>query len=150
MSLSCWTVTAPILTSSTSTTGTSNAIPNTMNIVSTKLKYLSMSVAIVTPTGVKSAKNLNAIGNTMKYANDIPTKKSSVLLTSSGTTSLFSCWYRPGATNAHIWYSTYGSAIMNATSIATFTGTKNVVVTSVAIIVAPAGSTASSGCARKL
>src|SRR3954468_2034130 len=102
MSRNWATVTTPILTSRTSTTGTSKAMPNTMNIVSTKLKYLSMSVAIVTPTGVKSAKKRNAIGKTTKYANAIPTKNSNVDDTSSGTTSRFSCWYKPGATNAHI------------------------------------------------
>jgi sec-independent protein translocase protein TatC len=34
------------------TTGTSNVIPNAMNIVSTNDRYLSMSVIIVTPAGV--------------------------------------------------------------------------------------------------
>src|SRR5438034_305012 len=33
------------------TTGTSNVIPNAMNIVSTNDRYLSMSVIICTPTG---------------------------------------------------------------------------------------------------
>ena len=47
-------------------------------------------------------------GNTKKYANAMPIRKNTKLETITGTASRFSCWYSPGATNAHIWYSTYG------------------------------------------
>ena len=66
----------------------------------------------------------------------------------SGSASLFSCSYSPGATKAHAWYRTYGSAIMNATSAVTFTGTMNGVTTPMAIILAPSGSARISGRAR--
>jgi len=48
-----------------------------------------------------------------------------VLDTTSGSTSFFSCMYRPGATNAHTWYSTTGSASMNAAISVIFSGTRN-------------------------
>ena len=53
-------------TSTITTTGTSNVIPNAMNIVSTNDRYLSMSVIIVTPSGAYAAKKPNAIGKTRK------------------------------------------------------------------------------------
>ncbi len=37
-----------------------------------------------------------------------------VLDTTKGSTNFFSCEYKPGATNAHIWYNTTGSASKNA------------------------------------
>ena len=64
-----------------------------------------------------------------------------------GNASFFSCEYRPGATNAHIWYSTTGSASTNATSSVTLTGTRNGVMTPVAIIFVPSGSALSIGSA---
>ncbi len=45
-------VTMPSRTKTISTTGVSNDRPNTKNSVITKLRYLSMSVAICTPAGV--------------------------------------------------------------------------------------------------
>ena len=77
----------------------------------------------------------------------MPMKKKMQLETSTGIASRFSWWYRPGATNAHACHSTYGSAIRNAVISVTFSGTRNVPVTSVAIIVAPSGSDLSSGAA---
>ena len=74
-----------------------------MNIHSTNDRYLSMSVIIWTPTGVYPTKNLNAHGKTRKYANAMPARKKNMLDTISGTISFFSCWYRPGATNAQTW-----------------------------------------------
>ena len=44
--------TTPMRTSTTTTTGVSNVMPNAMNIVRTNDRYLSMSVIICTPTGV--------------------------------------------------------------------------------------------------
>ena len=52
--------------SSTTATGISNVSPNATNIPSTNDKYLSMSVAMLTPSGVIPAKNLNTIGKTRK------------------------------------------------------------------------------------
>src|SRR6476469_532751 len=115
-----------------------------MNIVITNERYLSMSVIIWTPTGVYPAKKPNATGNTKKYANDIPSAKNRQLDTSTGTTSRFSPWQSPGATNSHACQSTNGSAIRNADISVTLSGTRNVPVTSVAIIVEPAGSTRNS------
>ena len=78
----------------------------------------------------------------------MPMMKNTTLDTMTGPASRFSCWYSPGATNAHACHSTYGSAIRNAAISVTLSGTRNVPVTSVAIIVAPAGSERSSGAAR--
>ena len=64
-------------------------------------------------------------------------KNSSVLEITSGSTSFFSCEYRPGATNAHTWYSTTGSAIRNAAISRIFSGTRKGEITEVAISVAP-------------
>ena len=58
----------------------------------------------------------------------------------SGTASFFSCRYRPGATNAHAWYSTKGIARPIASTRASLNGTVNGATTLVAINVAPAGS----------
>src|SRR3546814_3499422 len=48
---SCLGVTKPVLTSSTSATGVSNAKPKATKIVSTKSRYLLMSVITATPSG---------------------------------------------------------------------------------------------------
>ena len=65
----------------------------------------------------------------------------------SGSARRFSCRYRPGATKAQAWYSTTGSATMNAAIIVTLTGTMNGVMTPVAIMRVPSGSEASMGAA---
>jgi hypothetical protein len=70
-----------------------------------------------------------------------------VLDTTSGSTIRFSWLYRPGATKAHSWYSTTGSASRNAASKVIFSGTRNGEMTLVAIKVAPAGRLATSGAA---
>ena len=57
--------------------------------------------------------------------------------------------YRPGATNAHTWYSTTGSASRKAASSVIFSGTRNGEITLVAISVAPAGNCATSGAASR-
>ena len=44
--------TIPKRTSTITTTGVSNVMPNAMNIVRTNDRYLSMSVIICTPAGV--------------------------------------------------------------------------------------------------
>jgi hypothetical protein len=41
-------------------------MPNAMYMVSTKLRYLSMSVIHATPSGAIEAMNLNTTGNTRK------------------------------------------------------------------------------------
>ncbi|SKO20027.1 Uncharacterised protein [Mycobacteroides abscessus subsp. massiliense] len=64
--LSCSVETMPILASNTTTTGTSNVVPNATNMPKIKDRYLSISVAILTPTGVTPAKNLKITGNTKK------------------------------------------------------------------------------------
>ena len=74
-------------------------------------------------------------------------KNSSVLEITSGMTSFFSCEYNPGATNAHTWYSTTGSAIMKAAMNKILIGTTKGEITLVAISVAPFGSVATSGAA---
>ena len=79
-------------TSTMTTTGVSKVRPKAMNIVSTNDRYLSMSVIICTPTGAYPAKNPNAMGNTRKYANAMPTRKNRKLDTSTGITKRFSCW----------------------------------------------------------
>lgn len=66
-------------------------MPKAMNMVSAKLQYLSMSVAICTPTGVKLTKVLKIDGNTTKYANAIPAKNNSVDDTMIGSAIFFSC-----------------------------------------------------------
>ena len=78
-------------TSTITTTGTSNVTPNATNIVSTKDRYLSMSVIIVTPAGAYAAKKWKAIGKTRKYANAMPTRKNAKLETMTGIASRFSC-----------------------------------------------------------
>jgi hypothetical protein len=72
-----------------------------------------------------------------------------VLETTSGSTSFFSCMYRPGATNAHAWYSTTGSAIRNAAISVIFIGTRNGEMTLVAMSVPPCGRCATSGAASR-
>ena len=67
----------------------------------------------------------------------------------SGATSRFSCAYRPGAINAHSWYSTHGSAMRKAASSVTFIGTMKGVITPVAIIRASHGSATIIGRAMK-
>src|SRR5260364_123953 len=54
-----------------------------------------------------------------------------------------------GATKAHSWYSTNGSAITSASSSVTLTGTKNEPVTSVTIILPSFGKFISSGRASQ-
>ena len=71
-----------------------------------------------------------------------------MLENTSGSTSFFSCEYRPGATNAQTWYSTTGSASRNAAISRIFSGTRNGEITEVAISVAPLGRCATSGAAR--
>ena len=71
-----------------------------------------------------------------------------MLDTTSGNTSFFSCVYKPGATNAHIWYSTTGKANKKAAISKILSGTKNGEITEVAIIVAPAGNWATNGAAK--
>ena len=63
--------------------------------------------------------------------------------------SLRSCRYKPGAMKAHNWYITTGSAIMKATNMVTFMGTKNEPVTSVTIILPPTGSAFNKGWANR-
>src|SRR4051812_22318022 len=72
ISLSFATLITPILTSSTTATGTSKVMPNAMNIESTNERYLSMSVIHATPSGAIEAMNLNTTGKTKKYANAMP------------------------------------------------------------------------------
>src|SRR5438093_7396171 len=62
----------PTRTSTMTTTGTSKVTPNAMKVVSTKERYLSMSVIHATPSGATDAMNWKTIGNTRKYAKDIP------------------------------------------------------------------------------
>jgi hypothetical protein len=62
-----------------------------------------------------------------------------VLEITSGSTSFFSCEYRPGATKAHTWYSTTGSAIRKAAISRIFSGTTKGEITEVAISVVPLG-----------
>jgi len=57
---------APIFTSNTTATGTSNVMPNAINMVSTKERYLSMSVIHATPSGAIEAMKPNTTGNTRK------------------------------------------------------------------------------------
>src|SRR5689334_13408546 len=92
----------PTRTSTMTRTGTSKVTPNATNVVSTKEKYLSMSVIHATPSGAIFAMNRNTIGNTRKYANDMPTRNSTELAKTSGSTRRFSFAYSPGATNAQI------------------------------------------------
>src|SRR5260364_43648 len=67
------------------------------------------------------------------------------MLPTSGAIHFLSCRYKPGATKAHSWYSTNGSAITSASSSVTLTGTKNEPVTSVTIILPSFGKFISSG-----
>src|SRR5574343_656955 len=71
-----------------------------------------------------------------------------VLEMTSGSTSFFSCAYRPGATKAHTWYSTTGSASRKPVISMILSGTMNGEITEVAISVAPLGRCATSGAAR--
>jgi hypothetical protein len=66
-------------------------------------------------------------------------KNSTVLRHTSGSTSFFSCEYRPGATKAQTWYSTTGKASRKAAMNMIFSGTRNGEITEVAISVAPLG-----------
>src|SRR5258705_12999570 len=95
--------TSPTRTSTTTTTGTSKVTPNAMKVVSTKERYLSMSVIHATPSGATDAMNLKTTGNTRKYAKDIPSRYRSELAITRGSTSRFSFIYKPGATNAKTW-----------------------------------------------
>ncbi|OQC09355.1 MAG: hypothetical protein BWX79_01446 [Alphaproteobacteria bacterium ADurb.Bin100] len=76
-------------------------------------------------------------------------KNSTVLETTSGNTSFFSCVYRPGATKAQSWYSTTGNAIRKAAISRIFNGTMNGEITEVAISVAPVGRVAINGAASR-
>src|SRR5260221_11871612 len=64
--------TTPTRTSTITTTGTSKVTPNAMKVVSTKERYLSISVIHATPSGAMDAMNLKTTGYTRKYAKDIP------------------------------------------------------------------------------
>src|SRR5438105_10873725 len=108
-----------------------------------------MSGAAVMLVGAKFWMKAKTFLKTKKYENAMPTKNSSVLEITSGSTSFFSCVYRPGATKAQSWYSTTGSATRNAAIKVIFSGTMNGDSTLVAIIVVPLGSVAASGCASK-
>ena len=76
-------------------------------------------------------------------------KNSTVLETTNGKTSFFSCEYRPGATNAHTCQSTNGKASKKADISKILSGTMKGEITEVAISVAPLGKCATSGAARK-
>src|SRR5882672_12952503 len=95
----------PARTSTMTTTGTSKVTPNAIKVVSTKERYLSMSVIHATPSGAMDAMNWKIIGNTRKYAKDIPSRNKSELATTRGSTRRFSFTYKPGATNAQTWRS---------------------------------------------
>ncbi|MNL38997.1 hypothetical protein D3C87_1612490 [compost metagenome] len=66
-------------------------------------------------------------------------KNSNVLEMTSGSTSFFSCEYRPGATKAHTCHSTKGNASKKAAMSKILSGTMNGEITEVAISVAPLG-----------
>ena len=89
-----------IRTSTTTTTGTSNVTPNARKVDITNDRYFSISVIQATPSGAMFAMNLNTVGNTRKYAKDMPTKNNTTLAATSGKASRFSCEYKPGATKA--------------------------------------------------
>src|SRR5512139_1925740 len=65
-SLSFATVMKPILTITTTATGTWKVMPNATNMVNTKLRYLSMSVITATPWGADAVIKPNTTGNTAK------------------------------------------------------------------------------------
>ena len=129
----------PMRASTTTATGTSNAMPNTRNSVSTVPKYCSISGAVLIELGATATMNRVSAGITMKKQNATPTKNSTVLEITSGITIFFSCEYKPGATNAHTWYSTTGNATRNAAINVIFNGTRNGENTLVAISLVPAG-----------
>src|SRR5215831_462959 len=132
-------LTTPMRASTTTATGTSNAMPNTRNSVSTVPKYCSMSGAVLIELGATATMKRVSAGITMKKQNATPTRNRIVLDTTSGSTNFFSCEYRPGATKAHTWYSTTGSATRNAAISVIFNGTRNGEKTLVAISLVPAG-----------
>jgi hypothetical protein len=66
-------------------------------------------------------------------------KNSTVLETTRGKTSFFSCEYRPGATKAHTCHSTNGKASKKADISKILSGTMKGEITDVAISVAPFG-----------
>src|SRR4030095_12857084 len=70
-----------------------------------------------------------------------------MLETTSGIAKRFSRLYKPGATNAHTWYSTYDIAMNNATNNESLSGAMNGEIRLVAIIELPAGIFAMSGVA---
>src|SRR5438132_11613227 len=111
----------PTRTSTMTTTGTSKVTPNAMKVVSTKERYLSLSVIHATPSGATDAMNWKTSGNTRKHAKDIPTRNSTELATTRGSTRSFSFSYRPGATTPQTSQSTQGSAITTATRTANWT-----------------------------
>src|SRR5574343_1236044 len=76
-------------------------------------------------------------------------KKSTVLEITSGSTSFFSCEYRPGATKAQTCHSTKGKASKKADISKILSGTMKGEITEVAISVAPLGRWATRGAARK-
>src|SRR5256885_6551651 len=88
--------TTPTRTKTMTTTGTSKVTPNAMKVVSTKERYLSMSVIHATPSGATDAMNLKTTGNTRKYAKDIPSRNKSELATTRGSTRRFSFTYKIG------------------------------------------------------
>src|SRR5438046_10642813 len=108
-----------------------------------------MSGAAVMLLGAKFWMKANTFLKTKKYENAMPTKNSTVLDTTSGSTSFFSWVYSPGATKAQTWYSTTGSASRKAAISVIFSGTMKGEITLVAISLVPAGRLATSGCARR-
>src|SRR4030095_1974359 len=70
-----------------------------------------------------------------------------MLETTSGIAKRFSRLYRPGATNAQTWYSTYGIAMNTATNSDSLSGAMNGEIRLVEIMVLPAGSFLMSGVA---
>src|SRR5262245_52419440 len=65
----------------------------------------------------------------------------------SGIAKRFSRLYKPGATNAHTWYSTYGMAMKIATNNESLSGAMNGEIRLVATIEVPLGSFLMSGVA---
>src|SRR6186713_1829106 len=70
-----------------------------------------------------------------------------MLETTSGIAKRFSRLYKPGATKAHTWYSTYGMAMNSATNSESLSGAMNGEIRLVAIIELPAGIFWMSGVA---
>lgn len=92
----------PIFDKKNETIGNSKTIPAAMSIDITKLKYSFAAILFSIIVVPNPAKNPNAVGRSIKYANTIPAKKQNVEKNTIRFMYFFSFSLNAGSMNRHI------------------------------------------------